>query len=117
MHFGQWSAGVCVCLQAGPDAGKGLYREALIYEATTIYESTLTLYMSISWIRLSQVYKYKLIKHVIRLSQVKATNIFQHSLIIQHSIHLIFIFAHLHCESYKLLGRQFINQSRLMKYY
>ena len=28
----------------------------------------------------------------------------------QHSIHLIFIFAHLDCESYKLLSRQFISQ-------
>jgi hypothetical protein len=37
--------------------------------------------------------------------------------VIQHSIHFIFIFAHLHCESYKLLkGRQFISHSRLMKY-
>jgi hypothetical protein len=35
--------------------------------------------------------------------------------VIQHSIYLIFIFAHLHCESYKLsLGRQFISQSRFM---
>jgi hypothetical protein len=35
--------------------------------------------------------------------------------VIQHSIHLIFIFAHLDCDqSYKLLGRQFISQSRFM---
>jgi hypothetical protein len=30
-------------MYAGTDAGKGLYREAMIYGATTIYESTLRL--------------------------------------------------------------------------
>ena len=61
MHFGQLRAGG-VCVHAGMMQAQMQAYKAIIYGATTIYESTLRL-PYISCIRLSQVYKYKLIKH------------------------------------------------------